>query len=208
MAPRKKRISDIRANLTDNSGRLRHAVEDSADLPDDEPDPIDVEFEDSRPMMTANQVVAFNLMRERRARGWSQEQLGKALERQTGRMWSKASVSAAESSWRGGRVRRFDANELLALAIVFDTPIAAFFRPPTDPDLDDAVFHADVLDEIGIPVVSRERLVEAAGGALVAPRPAIPEGALSITVPAEHVPVYLDLLARAELAAKNREEVE
>jgi hypothetical protein len=54
------------------------------------------------------------------------------LEMYTGRSWSNASVSAAERSWQGGRPRKFDANEILALSKIFDEPIAYFFLPPED----------------------------------------------------------------------------
>lgn len=78
---------------------------------------------------TANQLVAYNMTRARRARGWTQQEVAERLEKYTGRSWSKASISAAERSWQGGRARKFDADEMLALAIIFDTPMAYFLMP-------------------------------------------------------------------------------
>lgn len=78
---------------------------------------------------TVNQLVAYNMTRARRARGWTQQQVADRLEKYTGRSWSKASISAAERSWQGGRPRKFDADELLALSVIFDTPIAYFLLP-------------------------------------------------------------------------------
>jgi transcriptional regulator with XRE-family HTH domain len=80
--------------------------------------------------LSANQLVAFNLMRLRRHKDWSQQDVAELLEKYTGRSWSNASVSAAERAWQGGRPRRFDASEILALSQIFDEPIASFFLPP------------------------------------------------------------------------------
>jgi transcriptional regulator with XRE-family HTH domain len=102
-----------------------------------------------------------NVQRVRKARGWSQEELGEALTKLTNRRWSSASVSAAESSWRGGRVRRFDANELVAFSLIFKLPVSHFLLPPTDDDLANSAFVVDTLDEVGLPVVTKEQLLRA-----------------------------------------------
>lgn len=81
-------------------------------------------------VLSINQIVAFNLWRARRSEGWSQQDVADLLEKYTGKPWSNASVSAAERSWQGGRPRRFDANEIVALSRIFDEPIAYFFMPP------------------------------------------------------------------------------
>ena len=87
-------------------------------------------------VLSINQVVSYNLMRARRARGWTQHDLAEALESRTGRPWSNASVSAAERAWQGGRPRKFDASELVAFAEIFTEPVAFFLLPPEDrPDL-------------------------------------------------------------------------
>lgn len=81
-------------------------------------------------VLSANQLVSYNLMRARRAAGWSQEDVAALFEQLTARSWSNASVSAAERAWRGGRPRRFDAGEILAMSIMFNEPITFFFLPP------------------------------------------------------------------------------
>lgn len=83
-------------------------------------------------VLSANQLIAFNMWRARRGAAWSQQEVAELLEKYTGRSWSNASVSAAERSWQGGRPRKFDANEILALTKIFDQPIAYFFLPPED----------------------------------------------------------------------------
>lgn len=83
-------------------------------------------------VLSANQLVAFNMWRARRSSGWSQQEVAELLEKYTGRSWSNASVSAAERSWQGGRPRKFDANEILALTKIFDEPMVYFFLPPED----------------------------------------------------------------------------
>lgn len=84
--------------------------------------------------MTANQVVAHNLKRAREQLNLTQEQAAVELEKYLGRRWSKASFSAAERSAEDGRVRVFDANELLAFSRVFDESIGWFFTPPAGVD--------------------------------------------------------------------------
>ncbi|MGA5374206.1 helix-turn-helix domain-containing protein [Streptomyces griseoincarnatus] len=81
-------------------------------------------------VLSINQIVAFNMWRARRSQGWSQQDVADLLEKYTGKSWSNASVSAAERSWQGGRPRRFDANEIVALSRIFDEPVAYFFMPP------------------------------------------------------------------------------
>lgn len=76
-----------------------------------------------------NQVVAYNLMRARKASGMTQEELAQKLSECTGKKWTNASVSAAERSWQTGRVKEFDANELLTFAILFDKSVSSFLIP-------------------------------------------------------------------------------
>ncbi|MFF4166909.1 hypothetical protein [Streptomyces sp. NPDC001741] len=84
------------------------------------------------PVFSMNEIVSYNLMRARRRHGWTQQDVATLLERYTGRPWSNASVSAAERAWQGGRPRRFDANELVALTKIFDEPLTYFFLPPDE----------------------------------------------------------------------------
>lgn len=86
------------------------------------------------PIRSINQLVSYNLMRARRSAAWTQQDVAELLEKYTGRPWSNASVSAAERAWQGGRPRRFDANELVALSVIFDEPIGYFFLPPDGED--------------------------------------------------------------------------
>jgi transcriptional regulator with XRE-family HTH domain len=90
---------------------------------------------DSRLPMTKkplppNQLVALNLARARRLRGWTQEQAAEKLAPSLGVHWSKATYSAAERSATGERRRLFDADDLLAFARAFELPIGWFLLPP------------------------------------------------------------------------------
>jgi transcriptional regulator with XRE-family HTH domain len=113
-------------------------TEDSPHVPDDDPT-------EGRPPHTVlgalisegkvpsvNELVAYNMTRARKERGWTQQNVAERLQRYTGRQWSNASISAAERSWQGGRSRKFDANELVALSVIFDYPVAYFLLPPDD----------------------------------------------------------------------------
>lgn len=81
-----------------------------------------------------NQVIAYNLMRIRKARGESQEQAAELLEPHLGVRWSKAVYSAAERSYAGKRVRQFTAADLAAFAAAFEVPLLYFFLPPKPED--------------------------------------------------------------------------
>lgn len=83
-------------------------------------------------VMSANELVSYNLLRARRMRGWKQSEVGELLGRYTGRAWSNASVSAAERAWQGGRPRKFDADEIAALSQIFDVPYSFFLLPPDE----------------------------------------------------------------------------
>lgn len=75
--------------------------------------------------VTINQVVGYNIAQYRKAAGLKQEELGKRLGG-----WSKVAVSAAERSWDGKRVRKFDADELVVIARALGVPVTALFLPP------------------------------------------------------------------------------
>jgi transcriptional regulator with XRE-family HTH domain len=83
--------------------------------------------------LTGNQTVAYNLRRAREVHGLTQEQAAERLEPFLGERWSKATFSAAERSVEGKRVRKFDADEVLAFAEGFGLPVAWFFLP-ADPE--------------------------------------------------------------------------
>jgi transcriptional regulator with XRE-family HTH domain/vacuolar-type H+-ATPase subunit H len=77
--------------------------------------------------VTVNMLVAHNMAEFRRAAGLTQRQLGERLGG-----WSEASVSAAERSWDGKRVREFSADQILAIARVLGIPPVALLLPPAN----------------------------------------------------------------------------
>lgn len=79
---------------------------------------------------TPNQIVAYRIHEARRMRGWTQEQAAVELEPYLGTKLSTASFSAIERSFAGGRIRQFNADEILALSRGFRLPIGWFFTPP------------------------------------------------------------------------------
>lgn len=83
--------------------------------------------------LTLNELVAYNLARARRAKGWTQDETAERLRAATGRSWTSATLGAAERSWQTQRVREFNADELMAFCKVFDQPFLYFFLP-VDPD--------------------------------------------------------------------------
>lgn len=99
--------------------------------------------------LSVNQIVSYNLMRARKSHAMSQQDVADVLEVYTGRNWSNASVSAAERAWRpGGRPRRFDASEILAMSQMFDEPIGYFFLPPEGSYFSDCVGTKEFADGI------------------------------------------------------------
>jgi hypothetical protein len=89
-------------------------------------------------VITANQLVAYNLMRARTSMGWSQEQAAEQLAPYLGAHWSKDAYSDAERSYQGGNVRQFTADELLAMSRTFAVPVSYFYLPPPAGDRGDA----------------------------------------------------------------------
>lgn len=78
-------------------------------------------------VVTVNMLAGYNMGRWRRAAGMTQEQVGAELGG-----WTKRSVSAAERSWDGEKVRQFDADLIANLASIYGVPIPAMFLPPPD----------------------------------------------------------------------------
>ena len=79
---------------------------------------------------TPNQIVAYRIAEARKLRGWTQEAAAQALEPFLGTRLSPASFSAIERSFQGGRIRLFDADEIVAFARGFGLPIGWFLTPP------------------------------------------------------------------------------
>ena len=83
-------------------------------------------------LLSACQVVGLNLRRIRRSRGLTQEEAARQLEPYLGYRLSRAAFSQAEHC-KSGKLRRFDADEIVAFARAFEVPIADFFVPPESP---------------------------------------------------------------------------
>jgi hypothetical protein len=80
--------------------------------------------------LTPNQVIAVNLRWVRVTKGLTQEEAGKLLEPYLGKRWSQAVFAQAEGAITGKRVRKFDADEVVAFAAAFNVPVSLFFDPP------------------------------------------------------------------------------
>jgi transcriptional regulator with XRE-family HTH domain len=88
----------------------------------------------------------------REAAGLTQEQLGKRLGG-----WTKVAVSAAERSWDGKRTRKFDADEIVAIAEALDVPVIALLLPP--PDAGTAVDYYFTAGSAPVPPMEARRLL-------------------------------------------------
>ena len=73
--------------------------------------------------MRIEERIGARVREERERRGWSQEVLGQEVGRFLERSWSGQTVSVAE---KGGR--DFGAVEMLAISMVFNKPVASFYR--------------------------------------------------------------------------------
>jgi hypothetical protein len=76
------------------------------------------------------QIVAWNLENLRRDKHWSQTEAAKRLKPYLGYEMSREAWSKMERSLKGVQIRRFDADEIVAFARVFDKPVAYFFCVP------------------------------------------------------------------------------
>lgn len=119
---------DLRASCPDVWPRLDH-LHYSPNVGDDTNGEHDGQGGADLPVrrVTPNMLVAYNMARWRRASDLTQEQLGEQLGG-----WGKTTVSAAERSWDGKRVRQFDAGVIVQLASIFGVPIPALFLPPPE----------------------------------------------------------------------------
>jgi transcriptional regulator with XRE-family HTH domain len=80
--------------------------------------------------LSANQIVAYNLEKLRRERGWTALETAARLGAILGKKISLASYSAMERSVEGRRVKSFDADDIFALARVFGVRVWFLFLPP------------------------------------------------------------------------------
>lgn len=90
----------------------------------------------SEQVKSVGQVVAYNVMRARKARGLTQEDLAERLREVTGRPWPRSAVTMTENAWTGSaeRLRTLDVNQVVAFAVALETPLAWFFMAPDDAD--------------------------------------------------------------------------
>lgn len=80
--------------------------------------------------MTAADNISRNVRRLRRARNWTQEEAAQRFGQITGApAVSKASWSAGERAPETGRSKSWTANEIAALAELFDVPVGDLFDP-------------------------------------------------------------------------------
>jgi hypothetical protein len=96
-----------------------------------------------RRVMTPNQIVAYNVIKARALRGWTQEQAAEVLAPYLGAKLSGPSFSNLErSAVKVDRIKQFSADDLLALSRGFDLPIGFFFTPPP-PAMDAGLYGPD-----------------------------------------------------------------
>ena len=74
-------------------------------------------------------MVAWKLQKIRRLRRLSQTEAGVMLEPYLGHRLSRAAFSQAERCLDKGKIRRFDADEIVAFARAFEVPVPYFFGP-------------------------------------------------------------------------------
>jgi transcriptional regulator with XRE-family HTH domain len=101
----------------------------------------------------ANRTVAYNLRRARELHHWSQEQAAERISAHRPKPWTKQAVWTAEKSFTAEprRVRKFDADELIAFTRAFGVPLGFFFLPPPASQQPDG--RAPTVDEL-LPVIT------------------------------------------------------
>lgn len=114
-----------------------------------------------------NVVVAANLKALRKARRLTQAQVADRLGARVGRPVSDVTISQMEAGGYGAdrrRRRRYDAQDLVDLAAIFDVPVVYFFLPrPGDVDVARQLRHVLGACDAGISVVDA-RLRDLASG--------------------------------------------
>ena len=149
-------------------------------------------------VLSACQIVAWNLRRARRSRGWTQDQAAKQLEPYLGYRLSRAAFSQAERCVFG-KLRRFDANEIVAFSRALGVPIASLFVPPPQPFLGKQVMvngkSGNPQARITAPPLSRRQMVMLAQHSPDAPTKSVRRGR-----PAYNPPPPAEVEATAERA--------
>lgn len=79
--------------------------------------------------LTPNAVIAWNVRRLRRERGWNQAELAERLSERDDKPWTFSMISDAETTGRADRNRQFTVNEVSVLARVFQVSVIALFVP-------------------------------------------------------------------------------
>ena len=79
--------------------------------------------------LTPNAVIAWNVRRLRRERGWTQAELAERLSERDDKPWTFSMVSDAETPGRADRNRQFTVNEVSVFARVFQVSVIALFVP-------------------------------------------------------------------------------
>ncbi len=80
--------------------------------------------------LTPNQLVAFNLTRARQVKGWTQTVAAKMLTAVGPSGWTKITLSAAERSVDGQRVRQFTLDDITQFSATFGLPLIWWSLPP------------------------------------------------------------------------------
>lgn len=138
-------------------------ADDEPERPDLQYGPISGDESKQAAVLTVNQLVAYNLMRARRRKAWTQQETAERLTERTTRKWTAATLSAAERSWQTGRSRQFDANELAAFAAIFGCPIPYFFVPIKPEDGHLIWYALSKVDEaLEFPILETKELLDAA----------------------------------------------
>jgi transcriptional regulator with XRE-family HTH domain len=141
---------------------------------------IDNEGRTEPAFRSVNQVVAWNMARLREARGWKQVELAEKLTEIKAEKWTAATVGAAERSWSTERVRRFDANDLAALAHIFDVTLTELLGPPGEDEAPNRYVASETVKGGGTPGTDEWTKMGWSAGDLVselfgqAPKPAKP----------------------------------
>lgn len=151
--------------------------------------------------ITANQLVAYNLMRARKALGLSQAEAAARIAPYLGAEWSTTVYSAAERSYVGRRVRQFSADEITAFALAFDVHAGYFWVAPPPGDRNGA--NGLTAGERTVPWRDAFWLAAGTKGPLLGPRlhELPPEDVPDIVIPEP-------VMGRAEIEATARQVLE